>query len=288
VTRSEALNLAIQACEAAGWTAVPVPGQKAVRATCNGRTIELRVSVLGPNSRGQWLKRTLRVGPDMFACPIIDGVVYLIASEEWLVPSDVLGSAEYPSKPSEPEWTMSRRSNALSAFLESHEAVNVLLREAERPASITDPVLEAQVVAVETSNVEAMHRQTVAASTAAIRRESRLVARYVEYLQSEGHTVARLKHTTTDGETLYSDVWLPDLRLLIEAKADAGRPSVRMALGQLIDYARALSNPCHRAVLLPEAPTPDILNLIRAGGAEAIWSAEGSFRSSADEWSAPT
>lgn len=169
MTRSEALELAVRACEAAGWSAAPVPGQKAVRATRGDRTIELRVSVLGPNSRGQWLKQTLSLGPDMFACPIVDGVVYVIPSEEWLRESDVLGSAEYPSKPSEPEWTMSRSSAALGPFLGSHRAVDVLSREGE--VSGARAALEAEAVPVEASNVEAMQRQTVQFDATAVRRE---------------------------------------------------------------------------------------------------------------------
>jgi hypothetical protein len=54
-----------------------------------------------------------------------------------------------------------------------------------------------------------------------------------------------------------------------------------MALAQLIDYARAVDEPCHRAILLPDAPTPDVRALIQAAGVVAIWSVGSSFQNSA-------
>ena len=271
VNRHEALTLVMAICAEAGWEAGPIPGQKAVRATRSGRAIELRVSVLGPNSRGQWLKRTMPIGSDMYACPIIDGEVYLIPSEEWRQPGDVLGSAEYPSRPSEPEWTMTRSAQRLPAFLAEHRAHDVLARLSTGPMT-SEPAIEGtplavQVIEIEASTVEASVRQTTAVTSEAVRREAQLVHAYADFVRNTGNVAQRLRITTSDGETLYTDIWIPGRALLVEAKATADRASIRMALGlgQLIDYSRAVDGVCTRAVLIPEKPTDDLIALIHAG-----------------------
>jgi hypothetical protein len=217
----------------------------------------------------------------MFACPIIDGQVYLIPSEQWREDISVLGSAEYPSKPSEPEWTMSRRRDQIGPFLEAHRASDVLAREATRDTRrVATSVIEVDIVPLERSETEAARYQRTASSVAVNRRESNLVGRYAEYLERSGHSVVRLKIRTAEGDTLFSDIWVRDLQLLVEAKGDVDRASVRMALGQLIDYAQGADSECGRAVLLPERPSQGILELIHAGGAYAIWPSGDSFATS--------
>jgi alkylated DNA nucleotide flippase Atl1 len=69
--------------------------------------------------------------------------------------------------------------------------------------------------------------------------------------------------TGEGGPPLLTDAFLPSHRLLIEAKAGAGREYVRMALGQLLDYRRYVPAPAPGlAVLLPVAPSRDMAALL--------------------------
>jgi len=64
--------------------------------------------------------------------------------------------------------------------------------------------------------------------------------------------------------------------LLIEAKGTTDRYSIRMALGQLLDYRRFLSQP-RCALLLPVKPREDLLNLIREAKVDIYWKSSSTF-----------
>jgi hypothetical protein len=55
-----------------------------------------------------------------------------------------------------------------------------------------------------------------------------------------------------------------------EAKGTVERGSVRMALGQLLDYKRFVSG-ARCALLVPSKPRSDILELVRSAGMELYW-----------------
>jgi hypothetical protein len=69
----------------------------------------------------------------------------------------------------------------------------------------------------------------------------------------------RIKAT---GESLVSDLFDDERAELIEAKSLANRMSVRLALGQLLDYRRHHANWSSLAVLLPELPNADLCALL--------------------------
>lgn len=104
------------------------------------------------------------------------------------------------------------------------------------------------------------------------RRESKLVLDFSGYLRSRGHRVNRQRILPPNGETrpLLTDLYVPDLDLLIEAKGSVTRENVRMALGQLIDYNRFVRAK-NRAVLVPSKPRPDLVELVEAAGHLIIW-----------------
>ena len=62
---------------------------------------------------------------------------------------------------------------------------------------------------------------------------------------------------------LYSDLADVTQNILYEAKGSADRMSVRLALGQVLDYGRYVDG-AQLAVLLPEAPAADLVELLRA------------------------
>jgi hypothetical protein len=114
------------------------------------------------------------------------------------------------------------------------------------------------------------------------RAEQRLVLRYRDYLAAKGVRVCRGKYLPV-GEVrpIFSDVWVPDRHALIEAKNSDSRDDLRQAIGQLYDYRRFHQPPVNLAVLLPYAPRPERLNLLRSADIQAIWPYGAIFRDSA-------
>ena len=106
--------------------------------------------------------------------------------------------------------------------------------------------------------------------------EAELVERFKDWIEGEGNLrPAALKLPTPLGETwVEADLWLPATRQLVEAKADANRESVRMAIGQVLDYTHLASllvqgkdfpglKNASPAILLPMLPEPDLLELLK-------------------------
>jgi hypothetical protein len=82
--------------------------------------------------------------------------------------------------------------------------------------------------------------------------ERQLVNRYVRWRKVELQRLVINLGTTT----LVTDLYDPDLRVLIEAKPFPERPALRMALGQLLDYGRyrrrtALAGGADQLAVLP-------------------------------------
>ncbi|GHB99374.1 restriction endonuclease [Streptomyces rochei] len=113
------------------------------------------------------------------------------------------------------------------------------------------------------------------------RHESKLVQRFSDFLRTMGRQVSRHR-ILPPGETrpLLTDLYVPDLGLLVEAKGSVTRENVRMAIGQLADYGRFLDAE-HRAILVPSEPREDLRELVTSVGQAFIWP-EGKGYSSSD------
>lgn len=92
-------------------------------------------------------------------------------------------------------------------------------------------------------------------------REAQLVKRYEAAV---GRQLIAKSVRLPSKELLVCDVFDETDDLLIEAKASASRQDVRMAVGQLFDYRRHLGKRSSLAVLLPEQPSDDVLDLLRS------------------------
>ena len=108
--------------------------------------------------------------------------------------------------------------------------------------------------------------ETTTVTTAAAERtrnfaEARLVD---DYSGRTGRSLVVLSGRTPDQRLLVADAFDPRANLLIEAKAQASRADIRMAIGQLFDYQFHLAPDAKLAVLLPEAPEVDIRKLLRS------------------------
>lgn len=148
------------------------------------------------------------------------------------------------------------------------------------PAGFPPPVLETNVdkVAIEAMNSERAFVEPARSEYEAERRESALVQRYVREAESAGHIVRRLKiQPAGEAKPIFCDVYIEDQNLLIEAKGAVDRQSVRMAIGQLLDYCRFTEPMAQCAILLPSRPREDLVELIRSVDIELIWEYHGGF-----------
>ena len=106
----------------------------------------------------------------------------------------------------------------------------------QAPANSTHRAITTEVseVAIEEQHTERMFVQPNRELYEAERREARLVLRFKDFLARQGHKPTRLR-VLPEGEAkpLYSDLYVPELGLIVEAKGTVERGSIRMALGQL-------------------------------------------------------
>jgi hypothetical protein len=104
------------------------------------------------------------------------------------------------------------------------------------------------------------------------RREQRLVLAFEEQLVRQGHSVDRLKIVPPgEAKPLFCDLIDNTTNTLYEAKGSVERGSIRMAIGQLLDYARFVEPRPRLAALLPSKPRADLLELLASAGVEVVW-----------------
>ena len=117
----------------------------------------------------------------------------------------------------------------------------------------------------------------------AIRREAALSEQVQAHLEAQGHEVGRyqikIKGTTT---WLLTDLYDVTNHVLYELKGNASRESVRMALGQLLDYSRYVESTTfpgrpQLVVVLPSPPADDLAGLLAEQGIQLAYLENGSF-----------
>lgn len=105
-------------------------------------------------------------------------------------------------------------------------------------------------------------------------REAQLVKRYESSLRRQ--LFVRTARLPT-GERLVVDAYDQADHRLIEAKASVSRQDVRMAIGQLLDYRRHIDRKAGLAVLLPEKPSVDLVELLHENGIDVIHETASGF-----------
>jgi hypothetical protein len=103
------------------------------------------------------------------------------------------------------------------------------------------------------------------------RKEQKLVLWQADSLERHGHDVCRLQFLA-DGEAapMFCDLYDKTDEVLYEAKGTTTRIAMRMAIGQLADYARFIDVQ-RRVVLMPEKPRPDLVALAASQGIEVVY-----------------
>jgi hypothetical protein len=134
-------------------------------------------------------------------------------------------------------------------------------------------------VPVEENNTEKTVVDPAREPYEAERRESALVQRFKNYMQTRRHTVKRFRITPAgEAKPIFTDAYVKDLNILVEAKGSIDRNSIRMAIGQLLDYRRFIEEAKVRcAVLLPEIPRQDLLELLAYAGVLIYFPEEQGF-----------
>ncbi len=140
-----------------------------------------------------------------------------------------------------------------------------------------EPVVE---VPVEQHTTEFMLIEGGRSPYEAERREQKLVLSFLESLERQGHDVHRYQ-LLPPGEfaPLYCDLFDKTTNTLYEAKGSVARPAIRMAIGQLADYARFIPSSPRKALLVPERPRPDLLTLLEQENISVAWPEDSGFAS---------
>ena len=143
---------------------------------------------------------------------------------------------------------------------------------AERPRS------RVTRVKVEAQHVEQFQVSVPGQDIEVTRREQSLVLAFRDHIESQGHTVTRGKYQPDGSDSpLASDLVDETEGVLYEAKGHVRRASVRMAIGQLLDYRRFEPPSTRLAVLLPCKPDEDLIDLILTVPASAVWRTSDGF-----------
>lgn len=112
------------------------------------------------------------------------------------------------------------------------------------------------------------------------RREFELQTRFGEWLCARGDDVQVLR-LVQDGVTIVPDLYVPTIGQVVEAKRSTARASVRMAIGQALDYAAAANHSgleVAPAVLFPAALSKSMAELCASVGITVWWpQADGRF-----------
>jgi hypothetical protein len=110
--------------------------------------------------------------------------------------------------------------------------------------------------------------------------EARLLDSYKKWLEVQERRLDSVKYGG-----LQCDGYEEARQNLVEAKSSASREHIRMAVGQLLDYAfqgrEKLGDP-NKALLLPTKPPHDVERWLEAVGIKLIWPVHGAFLDNAN------
>ena len=133
-------------------------------------------------------------------------------------------------------------------------------------------------VPIEASNTERAFVEPTREAYEAERKEAKLIAEFIAWSSRSGRQFKRLKVVPKgEGKPLFSDLYSKSEKQLIEAKGSVSRDAIRMAIGQVYDYRRFADRNTSLAILLPELPRADLIDLIKSSGVDIIYRTHGGF-----------
>jgi hypothetical protein len=170
------------------------------------------------------------------------------------------------------------------AWIEQHiqkkSPAQKLGNPAQRPKGQDSTPLNPHIVSSPENHQLDYKLQTKAKLIRAMKVEAALLESYRSWLQLQDRNFATVKY-----KTLQCDAFEEHRRNLIEAKSSASREHIRMAVGQLLDYAfqgrEKFADP-HKAILLPTEPPSDIVHWLDSLGIKVIWYENAAFLDNAN------
>ena len=151
---------------------------------------------------------------------------------------------------------------------------------APEPTVLATPPMPPNVNDIEAVRKPEFIRLLKARELLSSRTEAKLVIALADWLKenrgllSSGMTIPY----TPESRPLRVDMFVPDRRLLVEAKSTTAREAIRLAIGQLLDYRRYFQPVPRVALLTPSRPPVDMLGLLESLDIGALWSSgDGSF-----------
>jgi hypothetical protein len=122
-------------------------------------------------------------------------------------------------------------------------------------------------------NVAREFETTPAAGTeVSQRREAELVDRYVAYLTGLGRELGRHRIRIVDSDNrLATDLFDATANVLYEAKSSVDRSTIRLGLGQILDYRRFLPDVAGFRLLLPSRPIEELIRLLALYRVGVTW-----------------
>lgn len=154
------------------------------------------------------------------------------------------------------------------------EAVRV-----EESVALSDRLLAAVRTPLEALNSSSFRQALAAREVLAQRRELELVHDFAAWLSARHGLEAtglRIPYSP-EARDLRADLFVHELQLLVEAKSSSARESIRLAIGQLLDYRRWLYPEPEMCLLVPTAPPNDMLELLELLGVAVAWRQADSF-----------
>ena len=204
------------------------------------------------------------------------GVAMKLANFAWIDPSH-RGGLKHGGALDREVWN--RYASEQDALVAAAAAIR---GEGRLPAVPTDepPDVDVAVVEVEAQHVERFRVSVPGQDRMATRRELRLVQAFRKHLEEQGRRVIGHEYRLPGSkQPLSCDLMDESDNMLYEAKGDVLRTSVRMAIGQLLDYRRFEETSPRLAILLPREPAQDLINLIHTVPASAVWQTDDGFTS---------
>lgn len=183
---------------------------------------------------------------------------------------------DWPASPEEARRLQEQMRQAMQGVSVSNAATAPELTEPaqsqrmQRSASRLPPVAGSEkisgieVVPLEQNVALEFESTPVAGTVVARRREASLVDDFADYLRSLGRTLGRHRIPTAQGGShLATDLFDKTERILYEAKSSIDRSTIRLGLGQILDY-RLLLHPEELGyrLLLPSRPPSELVELL--------------------------
>ncbi len=135
-------------------------------------------------------------------------------------------------------------------------------------------------IGVYSQYVEQLQYVDLSQDNLASRRQQALILAYAEHLKQLEHTLSRGEYGLENtASALASDLVDETDLVLYVAKSDMRRASVRMAIGQLLDYRQFEEKSMKLALLLPRKPVQDTIDLVLSVPASVVWRTTDGFAS---------